>query len=219
MLLDGVPAVRIHCLPGLIPAPGQYLSAYQPGSTSPLAEILFRASLERDGFLAAPPVPSEWRPGIHLDLRGPLGHGFALPANARRVALIAVDDSPRRLLALVEPALKQDASITLVCDRPPDDLPLRIEAQPLSVLGDVVDWADYAAFDASRESLVGLGRIVLRAAGGRGLPQAQVLVRVVMPCGALADCGVCSVKLNDGIALACDAGPVFDLKLLDLESQ
>jgi len=44
--------------------------------------------------------------------------------------------------------------------------------------------------------------------------QAQILVRTPMPCGALAQCGVCSVELRGGAQLACENGPVFDLKSL-----
>jgi hypothetical protein len=81
----------------------------------------------------------------------------------------------------------------------------------------VLKWADYAAFDLARESLPDLS-MRLRTGGHRpGLPEAQVLVRVPMPCGAMAECGVCAVRLRRGIGLACDDGPVFDLGLLDLE--
>lgn len=68
------------------------------------------------------------------------------------------------------------------------------------------------------KSLLGLGKMLRPDAPHPTLPEAQILVRVPMPCGALAECGVCAVRLRDGVALACDDGPVFDLRLLDLES-
>jgi len=228
ILLDGKPSARIQCDPSLIPAPGQYLLAYADGSDSPpalcssvLANTVFFAKSYTNGFLAAPPTLTSWTLGTRLHLRGPLGHGFILPNEARRVALIAFDpqqasasDSPVRLLALLDSALKQEASIVLVCQTPPDDLPFQIEVQPLSALIDVCDWADYIAMEASRESFPELKKML-----GAGSPlkirkDAQVLIRIPMPCGALAECGVCTVESHRGPLLACKDGPVFDLKEL-----
>src|SRR5271157_6251408 len=207
VLLDGKPSARIQCDPSLIPAPGQYLLAYADGSDSPLAASVFSAKSFVDtqkagasGFIATPPIPTSWNIGARLHLRGPLGHGFILPNNARRVALIAFEtqqasasDSPARLLALLDPALKQEASIVLVCQTPPDDLPLQIEVQPMSALLDIYDWAEYMAVEASCESLPELKKML-----GRSNPlivkhEAQILIRTPMPCGALAECGVCTV--------------------------
>lgn len=215
--MDGSPTARIRCASGVTPAPGQYLLAHQPRSDSPVAATLFLGSPSIDGFIAAPPVPAEWIPGVRLDLRGPLGHGFVVPAKAHRLALIAFDDHPRRLLALVDSALKPDTSIALVCDKPPDDLPLQIEVQPLAALQDVLEWSNFAAFDVARESLHDLGRRLGIGTRRRDPPDAQALVRVPMPCGALAECGVCAVRLRRGIGLACEDGPVFDFDSLDLE--
>ena len=65
--------------------------------------------------------------------------------------LIAFDDYPTRLLPVLDAALKQEASVVLICGTPPDDLPLQIEVQPLSALTDVCGWADTIAMDAARE--------------------------------------------------------------------
>ncbi len=209
-LLDGLAAARLVCLPGLIPSPGQYVLAHPGGVDPPLATWLFPAEIFSDGFLAAPPVPSSWRPGIQLYLRGPLGRGFSLPPRARRLALLAFRCSSRVLLALLKPAFKQGAAVTLVAERIPEDLPLDVEAQPLSSLPDVCRWADYLALDLPREQLPDVRaalhdlRPVMKAEG-------QVLVRTPMPCGALAACGVCSVQMGRETLLACDDGPVFDL--------
>ena len=223
VLLDGKPSARIQCEPSLIPAPGQYLLAFAKASNSPLAASVFSAKSFADSFLVAPPMLTSWNPGTRLHLRGPLGHGFILPNNARRVALIVLDtqqasasDSPARLLALLDPTLKQEASVVLICPTPPDDLPLQIEVQPISALLDICNWADYIAMDAARESLSELKKML-----GRGNPfmvknEAQILIRTAMPCGALAECGVCSIESHHGQLLACKDGPVFDLKdLLD----
>jgi NAD(P)H-flavin reductase len=212
VLLDGKPSARIQCEPLLIPAPGQYLLAFAEASDSPLAASVFPAKSFTNGFLAAPPIPTTWNPGMRLHLRGPLGHGFILPNNARRVALIAFDYSPTRLFALLDIALKQEASVVLICQTPPDDLPLQIEVQPINALLDIRNWADYIAIDASRESLSELKKMVGTGNPLKARKDAQILIRTPMPCGALSECGVCTIESHRGQLLACKDGPVFALK-------
>jgi hypothetical protein len=204
-------AARIACASTLIPAPGQYLLAHDPASDDPLAVPVFSAGIVPEGFLAAPPLPRTWSPGMTLSLRGPLGRGFALPASTRRVALAAIDVSPAYLLALIQPALGLGAAVALICDSPPDELPADVEIHSLAALDEVGGWADYLALAAPRASLPGL-----RERLGHGdplrLPRvAQALIIAPMPCGSLADCGVCSVDGRGGVRLACKDGPVFDL--------
>jgi dihydroorotate dehydrogenase electron transfer subunit len=214
-------SARIACPPTLVPAPGQYLLAHNPASDDPLAVPVFSAGLSADGFLAASPLPSAWIPGINLILRGPLGHGFVLPAAARRVALAAWDVSPAYLLGLIHAAQAQDAAIVLVCENPPDDLPSDVEIRPLAALEEISQWADYLALAATREALgqgvhAGLPLPVgadlrVRSDPLRGPREAQVLIVTPMPCGGLGKCGVCSVDVKGGVELACEAGPVFEL--------
>jgi len=212
VLLDGKPSSRIQCDPSLIPTSGQYLLAYAGGSDSPLAASVFSAKSSADGFLAAPPIPNSWNLGAHLNLRGPLGHGFILPKDARRVALIAFDDYPMRLLPMLDAALKQEASVVLICRTPPDDLPLQIEVQPISALLDICDWADTIAMDAARESLPELKKMLGRGSQFIVRNEAQILIRTSMPCGAIAECGVCAIESHRGQLLACKDGPVFNLR-------
>jgi len=44
--------------------------------------------------------------------------------------------------------------------------------------------------------------------------EAQVLVVTPMPCGGLAECGVCAFTTRRGWKMACKDGPVFDLSEL-----
>jgi len=217
LLSHGLPTARITCSPGLIPSAGQYTLAHEQGSPAPLADVLFVLRADADGFVCAPAIPKEWRPGSRLAMRGPLGNGFLLPPAAKRVALIVAANGPARLLALIGPAFRGGASITLVCDDPPDDVPLQVEVQPWRAVAEVCRWSDYAAFDVEREYLPemmkGLGNDRGRLMGG----EAQALVRTPMPCGAMADCGVCTVRTRRGPQLACKDGPVFDFSLLDVE--
>jgi NAD(P)H-flavin reductase len=209
ILEDGVRHLRVSCPAGLIPSPGQYLLAGD-GSDSPLPVPLFHTDSAPQGFIAIGWIPDSWRPGVALGMRGPLGRGFGLPASARKVGLIAVNDSPARLRGLIQPALKQGAAIVVVCASNPEHLPDEVEVQPLAALQDIVEWADYVAFDVVRENLdqlqTRLGRLSQVAAG----KEMQVLVHTPIPCGGVAECGVCAVKLKSTWKLACKDGPVFD---------
>ena len=219
ILKDGRRQARISCASDLIPAPGQYLLAGD-ASDSPLPVPLFSTESTPSGvamapwshFIACAPIPATWTPGTEITLRGPLGHGFALPDSARRVALVAFEDSPSRLRGLIAPALKQGAAVALVCDSEENQLPDEVEAHPLSALDDVLAWADYVAFDVARENLPRLrerlGDLNQMSAG----KEAQALIHTPIPCGGIAACGVCAVTLKSGWRLACKDGPVFDLR-------
>jgi 2-polyprenylphenol hydroxylase and related flavodoxin oxidoreductases len=214
ILEDGFRHVRVSCPSDLIPVPGQYLLAGD-GSDSPLPVPLFHTDSVAQGFIAAAPIPDSWHPGTELHLRGPLGHGFDLPLSARKVGLIALDVSPARLRGLILPALKQDAAVVIVCKTNPDHLPDEVEVHPVSALNDIVAWADYLAFDIARENLnqlkERLGKLNPVVAG----KESQVLVRTAIPCGGIAECGICAVTLKSTWKLACKDGPVFDWRELE----
>jgi len=210
LILDnGDRHARISCPPNLVPAPGQYLLA-SDGSDSSLPVPLFYTDSTPQGFIAAAPVPDTWEPGTKLHLRGPLGRGFTLPLSARKVGIVAFEAAASRLKGLIQPSLKQGAAVVLVCASAPDDLPAAVEVQPLSALGDIVEWADYIAFDVARENIPQL-RDSLRKQNqlSTGM-RLQVFIRTAVPCGGLAECGVCAVVLKSGWKLACKDGPVFD---------
>ena len=204
-------AGRIACPPALIPAPGQYLLAHDPASDDPRADTLFPAGFAPDGFLVAPPLPPRWQPGLILSLRGPLGHGFHVPATSQRVALAALDGSPASLLSLLAPALAQGASVVLVCDSPPDDLPIDIEIQPLASLADVCGWADYLAVSVGRANWPERRSLLARAMQAGGPREAEGLILAPMPCGGLADCGACALSVASESKWVCKEGPVFNL--------
>ena len=209
ILRDGLRHVRIDCLANLIPAPGQYLLA-SDASYSTLPVPIFYTDSAPQGFIAAPPLPDSWNPGQGVYLRGPLGRGFVLPPSARRVVLVAFDDSPARLLGLIIPTLTQNAAVVLLCDSRLDHLPDAVEVQPISALPEITDWADYIAFDVARENLPRLEERVLKGNQAKALPEAQVLIRTPLACGGMAECGVCAVTGKSGWKMACKDGPVFN---------
>ena len=210
--LDG--SARIICPPELIPAPGQYLLAHADGSDAPLPVSVFSSIPAPGGFRSAPHLPSSWKPGKSIILRGPIGHGFSLPVPSRKIALVAFDDSPARLQGLIPLALKQNAEIVLVGSFDSMDLPEVVEIQPLKAMTEVLQWADYAALDSSRENLAKLRKLLEGSKQLTAKLEAQILVRAPMPCGALADCGVCSLALDRDWKMICKDGPVFPLREL-----
>ena len=207
-LQNGLTGGRLLCSQNLIPSPGQYLLAHEPVSEAPLPAPVFSAGSFAGGFLVAPPLPPNWRPGASLAVRGPLGRGFSMPAWAHSIALVALGETAARMKPLLAVALGQGASVALVSDLDLPDLPPEVEVRPVSALRDVAQWADYMALDLTRESLPGL-REKLGLGGRAG--EAQALVVTSMPCGGLADCGVCAVTVRRGWKMACKDGPVFDL--------
>ncbi len=213
-LENGLTGGRLLCPQNLIPGPGKYLLAHDAASDDPLPAPVFNAGSIPGGFLAAPPILLTWQPGTTLSLRGPLGRGFNLPSSAKRVALAPLGETSARLKPLLMAALEQNASVVLVSELNVSDLPPEIEIQPISALPVVAQWADYLAIDIERESLPGLREKMGFGEQAKINLDAQVLIVTPMPCGGMADCGVCSVTLRHGWKMACKDGPVFELKEL-----
>ena len=213
ILQDGLRHARLTCPGNLVPAPGQYLLASDQ-SDAPLPVPIFYTDSAPNGFIATEPIPDSWNPGSELYLRGPLGKGFLLPLSARRIGLVAFENSPARLHGLIQPALHQDAAVVLVSDLRSDKLPDEVEVQPLSALAEIIEWADYIAIDTARENLTGLREQLFNGQRAKALFNVQVLIRTSVPCGGIAECGVCAVIVKSGWKLACKDGPVFDWREL-----
>jgi dihydroorotate dehydrogenase electron transfer subunit len=223
ILESGLRLVRLTCPVNLIPSPGQYLLAGD-GSGSILPVPLFYTDSASQGFIAAAHQSNAWIPGRELSLRGPLGRGFTVPSSCRKIGLIAFDASAARLNGLIRPALQREAAVVLVSASTPDHLPDEVEIQPMSALEDVVEWADYVACDVSRENIsqmrerlkkmdqimLGKARAAKPSQSEHGRNGAQILIHTPVPCGGIAECGVCAVTLKSGWKLACVDGPVFD---------
>jgi hypothetical protein len=208
-------AAWIVCPPGAIPAPGQYLLAYAPDDTDAvLGTPLFSGDRSTQGFLALPPIPGTWEPGRSLVLRGPIGHGFFLPNNLQRLAIISFGETVTHLLPLAAQAMREDCDIAIFMDGPMPPLPTALEAHPLSASTEVVRWADFLAIAISLESLPSLRTSLGLSISERVPCPAQALIQTPMPCASLAECGACAVPARRGWKLACKDGPVFDLENL-----
>jgi hypothetical protein len=177
---------------------------------------LFKTGSWEAGFIAAPPIPNDWQPGMPLRLCGPLGKGFHLPVNIQRLAMVAVGDSISRLLPLVSTNMAQQTAITFFSQNPQPDLPVYIEAYPLTSLAELSSWADFLAIDLPIEQLGWLEE--LGNTMGQVHCPGQVLIHSTMPCGGLGACGVCAVLVRRRWKFTCSDGPVFELASLLEES-
>lgn len=219
VLENGHRQARIACAADLIPSPGQYLLASSASFMDPLPVSLYSTESTPRGvamaswshFVAAAPIPETWTPGTELALRGPFGRGFSLPPTAGKVVLVPFDDSSARLRGLIRPALAQGAAVVLLSNSDGERLPDEVEVQPISALDDIISWADYIAIDVLRESLPGLRERLGGKYQSSVRLEAQVLIYTPVPCGGIAECGVCSVNLKSGWRTACKEGPVFGL--------
>jgi hypothetical protein len=147
-------------------------------------------------------------------MRGPMGHGFSIPTGCQHLVLIALGETVNHLLPLIPQALGLGFSVA-VCQHPMlPVLPAEIEIFPESILNEILPWADFLCLDVDINKVnIALHLQSEIDALGRK-PKAQVLIHTPMPCGGLADCGICAVKTNRGTRLACKDGPVFDLNQL-----
>jgi len=206
------PAAWISCPPAAIPPAGRYLLAADEGAILPVP--LFTSQVLDDGFLAAPPIPTTWAPGTSLRLRGPLGHGFSIPEGIRRLALVAFGDTSARLSPLIYIAVRRDISVALFTNARVFSLPAAVEINVLAAISEALSWADYLMADVPFEVLPGL-RAALGVDHSAGLPcRGQALVVAPMPCGGMADCGVCAFTSRRGWKYLCKDGPVVDLSEL-----
>jgi hypothetical protein len=208
ILLDG--SLRIQCSPDLIPSPGQYLLAHKNASDSPLPVPVFFMDSSPNGYRCAP-LTVKWQPGDLINFRGPIGHGFQVPSSARKITLVAYEKSIAHLHGLIALGLKQNAEIVLISDSQGINLPEIIEIQPLQSLIEVINWADYSAIDIARENLNQLNAMLGKQDQTKNKFEAQILIHAPMPCGGVAECGVCALNLGHEWKMICKEGPVFNL--------
>ncbi len=214
---DGQRRVTITCPEEAIPAPGQYIQTHKSednGAVVPVSLFLGGWAEEKKSqnsrFIAAPPIPIDWQPGDRLTLRGPLGKGFTLPPTAKRVGLIPLGETTARLLPLIRLALQQDAEVATFTDAPLPRLPTQVEANPLHALPEALSWADFLAFDGTPDDYSHMAEAYGFSSETLLPCPAQALIYQPMPCGGLADCGVCAVAgKGRKQLLVCVDGPVF----------
>ncbi|MCJ7696152.1 MAG: hypothetical protein MUO40_12125, partial [Anaerolineaceae bacterium] len=196
-------------------SPGQYLQAWRDGDTASLPVIVYPASVFHDGLLALDKIPSQWLPGDHIRITGPLGHGFLLPSDSHFVALLSPDGDFQRLMPLAQLALGQNASVSLILGSMTDredllsTLPEVMEVHDISNIQNALLWADFLAIDLKVEDLSNLDSLLgVSQQDSMQVRQGQVLIRGMVPCAGKAQCGVCAIKTRSGWQFACEDGPV-----------
>lgn len=208
-LVSGEEIALVACPRQVIPEPGQYLLAAEHGAIQ--GTPLFLSGTWKQGFLASKTYPPTWQPGTQLSLFGPLGHGFHLPSDMQRLALIALGNSISRLLPLLDRLELENSSITIFSDLPFSDLPPVLEAYPIESLPESITWADFFVVDSPLDRLEVMASLFYKSSHDLAALRGQILVHTNMPCCGIGKCGVCALQFNRSWKLACEDGPVFDL--------
>lgn len=215
-------AFEIQCPAEINFGLGQYFLASARGMMDLLPKALFpRASTGRSLVMDGP-VPEGWEIGMALDMRGPLGRGFHIPAAVRKIAIVEIQRH-MHATAFFQPWMESFSAaggeLVFYSPNQPAGLPSAVEGLPLEQAAEAWKWADYLVADVDLVDLGRFLRILMNNPSARLPDRAEVLVRTAMPCGGTAECGVCAVKTVKGFRLACKHGPVFPLAELAREAK
>ncbi|MBN1231504.1 MAG: hypothetical protein JXA19_06555 [Anaerolineales bacterium] len=205
-------AARLH--------PGQFFHVQnQEYTLHPLAETLIPISnaspANEEGFIVQRFLPSgihSWQPGEIMKFRGPLGKGFSFHSRKglSHMALVELDESPGRLLPLIESGLEKEIEMVLFWDgKQIHTLPDAVEVLPLSQIKETLDWADCCMADIRLDQISTLFSVFPK----RTKVDTEVFVHTNMICAGLGECGVCALPGRNN-RLVCKDGPVFNLKEL-----
>jgi hypothetical protein len=205
----GKPALRIALPPGETPAAGQPILAYLPGSDAALRTALYASRIDATGFTSVEIPSPAWSVGSVLDLLGPIGRGFSPAPQAKRWLIIALDQPVDRLLPLVDLAVASDISVVLYSDGQLPALPAQVEIA--TALEDVIQWADYIAMDTKVSSFANFTEMIRNGSGFPPAAQIEALLDLSLACG-LGVCDGCALRQRGGWLLACQDGPVIDIK-------
>jgi len=177
----------------------------QPDLRVPLYFLPARAQ-RASFYVPAAHAYARLAPGDRLDLIGPAGRGFRLPAAGGRLLVIA--SSLDRLAALVEAALGRGLAVTVLTPRSAELLPPAVEIHRGPLSAELALWADVVALDVA-DPAARAARL-RELAPSRGPDYVQALATLPLPCGVGA-CQACWVHLPHANArkLACIEGPVF----------
>jgi len=162
--------------------------------------------------------------GDTLKLWGPLGNGFSIYPDSKKLLIIAggIGIAPLRFLAAE--AIKQGLSVTLLLGTPtshrypPERLPPEIELVTFTEDGSVGEKGlitDYLPdFIGEADQLFACGPLPMYQTMANQSPlknkPVQISLEVRMGCG-LGVCYGCTVKTKKGLRQVCKDGPIFDL--------
>ncbi len=143
-------------------------------------------------------------PGDRLNVLGPVGRGFRLPAGAAHLLVLA--GSLERLLPTIQHALRGGLAVTVITPRSADLLPTDVEIHRGPVTAELAAWADVVLLDVADPKP--RAQHIRELAPPRGADYVQALIQTPLPCGVGA-CQACWVETGHTKRLACVEGPVF----------
>jgi dihydroorotate dehydrogenase electron transfer subunit len=173
------------------------------------------------------------RKGEKLDILGPLGNGFYITPNSKKLLLLAGGIGIAPLTFLAQQTLAQEKSVILLLGAHAKDelypqklLPSRIKTivttedgsygekgKVTDILSRYVNWADqiYACGPLAMYKAIADER-----QKWRNKKPVQVSLEIRMGCG-IGACFSCSIKTKNGMKRVCLDGPVFNLDDVILE--
>ena len=170
---------------------------------------------------------SQREKGENLDLIGPLGTGFSIQQQSRKLLLLAGGIGIAPLVFLAQSALGEGKMVKLLigartknCLYPRKLLPEGIETfvttedgsegrsgKLTDIIGEYVDWADQIYTCGPRA----MYQTIAEQSGQWASPKpVQVSLEVRLGCG-IGACYGCSIKTKNGMKKVCQDGPVFHL--------
>ncbi len=187
---------------------------------------------------------SRRRAGEKIELLGPLGNGFSVSPDARRLLLVAGGMGVAPLCFLADTAVRQKKAVTLLMgacsaehllpDAPPAQEPLAdgippVDVNIIKITEDGSEGFKGLATDLIKNHIDQADQVF--ACGPAGmyrtmaalsekfpkLKSAQVSLETRMACG-LGTCYGCTIKTRHGLAQVCRDGPVFALEDIDWEA-
>jgi len=216
---DGLPELR----------PGQLILARVPGTFDPYLRRAYAPLVRGRDLDVALLVPASdsllVRDVTTLDLLAPVGNGFTLEANTRRLLLVGSVAHLAPLIALAHEATRVQIAVTLLVEHPdaPADLsaflgsllPLDVEYQIAASLAPqwpaLLRWCDQVCAAGDPALYDALRAAIAPSSTPAGFAQALVMPEAACGTGACLGCAVGTVR---GAQLACVDGPVFDLRSL-----
>ena len=172
---------------------------------------------------------TEWlsrqRDGDSLDMIGPLGHGFTIMPESKRLLLVAGGVGIAPLIALAESALLKGLQVTLVLGArsasmlypevpagvtlitTTEDGSAGIKGRASDVIAEYLRGADQVFACGPLPMYQTLARMKPRLPPVKSF---QVLLEQRMGCG-IGACYGCTITTADGLKLVCKDGPVFEL--------
>jgi len=165
---------------------------------------------------------SQRQPGEKLDLLGPLGNGFSLNPDAKRLVVVAGGIGIAPLVFLADEAVKHGKEVTLLYGAPtatqlyPSKLLPKVklviatEDGTMGEKGMITDLLPDFTREADQIFACGPLPMYRTMAQMPGLKTAQVSLEVRMGCG-VGVCYGCTVKTLNGLKQVCQDGPVFEM--------